>query len=691
VTGTRLLFDPLLPWPVLAALALAALAAVVWGFAMRARGTGWRAAFAAVLLLVLAGPELYRERSRPLPDRVLLVVDESFSQRLGERPVRTARAVEALREALARFDDLEVETVRVPGDAREGTMLFRTLRRRLATAEGDRLAAVILVTDGRVHDVPADARGWPEGVPLHVLLTGRRDERDRALVVEAAPTYAVVGEPQEVVLRVVDEPPAPGTRARLRLAVDGRTVLERTVPVGEAVRVPFTLEKGGAAVLEAEVSPLAGELTRRNDRVTLTVHGVRDRLRVLLVSGLPHQGLRVWRNLLKADPNVDLVHFTILRPPEKMDGTPIRELALIAFPTTELFEDKLEEFDLVIFDRYMRRGLLPLIYLDNIARYVEAGGALLEAAGPEFATPLSLARTPLARVLPAGPTGEVLEVPFRPTVTAVGRRHPVTRGLAADPAAPAWGRWLRLVDAEVTRGEVVMTGADGRPLLVLARVGEGRVAQLLSDQAWLWARGFEGGGPQARLLRRLVHWLMKEPELQEERLVARSRGDRIEIERRTLAAAPVTVRVTSPSGRTAEYRLVPDEDGIARLVVEAPEEGLYRVDDGTRVAFAAPRPIARRELEGVRATDALLRPLVAATGGAVVRLEDGVPRLRRVGEGRPAAGRGWIGLRTRGQRVVLGGARMPLLPPWAVLAILAGLAVLAWWVEGRGGRPRGTR
>ncbi len=121
--------------------------------------------------------------------------------------------------------------------------------------------------------------------------------------------------------------------------------------------------------------------------------------------------------------------------PEKQDGTPIRELALIAFPSRELFEVKLNEFDLVIFDRYSRRGLLPLAYLDNVARYVEDGGALLEVAGPEFAHPLSLYRTPLARVLPARPSGVVYERGFTPAADRARPRHPVTSGLleAAQP------------------------------------------------------------------------------------------------------------------------------------------------------------------------------------------------------------------------------------------------------------------
>ncbi len=685
MTGSSIVWTPWLPLWLLLPLTLLALLLLAFGAWRRARGTGFRALFLAVLLLTLAGPSLYREEREPLENIVLLVTDRSPSQRLDRRPAQTERALEELRARLARLPGVTLREVTVQGDGRDGTPLFTRLREALGEVDRNRLAGVIAITDGQVHDPPEDPSGWPEEVPFQVLLTGRPDESDRALLVEAAPSFAVVGEPQELVLRVIEQPPL-AERRPLRLTVrrDGEVIADTRIVADIPTRIPFTLEKAGRTVLEAEVESRDGELTTLNNRQTLFVNGVRDRLRVLLVSGLPYPGLRVWRNLLKADPSVDLVHFTILRPPEKQDGTPIRELALIAFPTRELFELKLGEFDLVIFDRYARRGLLPLVYLDNIARYVEEGGALLEAAGPEFGSLLSLYRTPLARVLPGRPTGEVLEGGFRPLLTDLGRRHPVTRGLAgAAGDEPRWGRWFRQVAVEATAGEVVMTGLDGRPLLILQRVGEGRVAQLLSDQAWLWARGFEGGGPQSLLLRRLVHWLMREPELEEEALVARPVEGGIEIERRSLSETPVELVIESPSGAERRLRLEPDEDGIARGRIEAGEEGLYRIADGTKVAFAAPRPIAARELEDMLSTAEILAPFAAATGGTVARLAAGTPDVRLVGDGRRAFGRGWIGLRDRERYVVRATSRTPLLPPALALGLLLATAALAWWREGR--------
>ena len=218
-------------------------------------------------------------------------------------------------------------------------------------------------------------------------------------------------------------------------------------------------------------------------------------------------GERTWRNLLKSDANVDLVHFTILRPPEKQDGTPINELSLIAFPTRELFQQKIKEFDLIIFDRYANQACCRSVYFDNIVRYVREGGAVLVAAGPEFAGTRSLARhAARARSCRRGPDGAhrrgALQGPQSPTSA---QRHPVTRDLpGSDAKPPAWGEWLRIIGAQVPHGRGLMRAPTTSRCSCSSREGKGRVALLLSDHAWLWARGFRGGGPHLDLLRRLA-------------------------------------------------------------------------------------------------------------------------------------------------------------------------------------------
>ena len=689
MSESTLVFQPLVPLWLLATLGGTALLLLAFGLWRGARGTLWRGLFASLLILALAGPQHLKEERQPLDDIVVIVEDQSPSQRIADRPAATTEAADALAQRLEGLAGVDVRRFAMDGSSRRGTDLFATLRERLGEVDRERLAGIVALTDGRVHDAPAAAEDWPVETPFHVLLTGRPDELDRRLTVEQAPSFGVVGEPLPVTVRVDTTPEGAGDPAPMSLIVerDGEPFTELTVSEGVPVEIELMLENAGPTVFEFEVPVIEGELTALNNRQAITVNGIRDRLRVLLVSGQPYPGLRVWRNLLKADPAVDLVHFTILRPPEKQDGTPIRELALIAFPSRELFEVKLGEFDLIIFDRYSRRGLLPLVYLDNVARYVEEGGALLEAAGPEFAQPHSLYRTPLARVLPGRPSGEVYERGFRPTVTELGDLHPVTAGLAHDGDTAnggEWGRWFRQIDVEAPNGQVLMTGVADRPLLVLERVGEGRVAQLLSDHAWLWARGHEGGGPQATLLRRLVHWLMREPELEEEALRATAVDQGLRIERQSLRAEPVEVEVTAPTGERFSVTLEPVSDGLAAAEIEATEDGLYRVQDGDHLAFATPRPIAPVELADMTATADILAPIAAATGGSVSWLGDrGLPDIRRVEADRRASGAGWIGLERNRAYTVEGLSQTPLLPAWLAALLLLATAAMAWWREGR--------
>ncbi len=690
-SATSLTFAPLLPvWllVLLGVLALAITALTIW---RRAKGALLRATMLALGLVTLFNPVAIQEEREPLDDIVLMVTDRSPSQAIGERPAQLDEMATTLRDQLQALPDTELVEAVVAGEGKGGTQLFDMLGASLAEIGRENLSGVVIVSDGQVHDIPADIEQLDIGAPVHLLLTGRPDEVDRRLTVDEVPSYGVVGDPLEIAFRVEDLGPVTGTApVTVTLRQNGDVVNEVEVMPGVTQQLPIELDRAGQTVIELEAAVLDNELTEQNNRQVFFINGVRDRLRVLLVSGQPYPGLRVWRNLLKADPAVDLVHFTILRPPEKQDGTPIRELALIAFPSRELFEVKLGEFDLVIFDRYSRRGLLPLTYLDNVARYVEEGGALLEIAGPEFAHPLSLYRTPLARVLPARPSGVIYDQGFTPTMTETGDRHPVTRDLSSGGGldengeeGPGWGRWFRQIDVEVNDSDVLMMGAAERPLLVLDRIAEGRVAQLLSDHAWLWARGVEQGGPQGLLLRRLVHWLMQEPELEEEILSAAPSGEAIMVERRSLEDIDGTVRVFPPSGEPLDVPLESTQVGIGRAEVQASARGLYRIEDGDLTTYAAVRPISALELTDMRATDALLSPLVEMTSGGSFWLdEDGLPALRKTSANRSVAGRDWIGFVRNERYLVAGANQLPLLPAFLALLLLLGTLGFAWYREG---------
>jgi hypothetical protein len=691
---------PLLPWAVIALLGAACVLILGLGILRRARGLPWRAIAFAILLAALVNPSVVEEQRAPQRDIAIVVVDESPSQRLGDRQDATAAALATLKDRFSQQRDLDLRVIRAgkpqPGAGDDGTRLFKALDHALSDVPRQRLAGVVMITDGQVHDVPAgDGNAVAEviGAPLHALLSGRPGEGDRRLVVKQAPSFGLVGKELRLTIRVEDlpesspkKPDGGSSQARLTWRKDGGAPHQVGVQVDRDVPLPITIDHGGPNVVQIEVEPGPQELTLDNNRAVVVINGVRDRLRVLLVSGEPHAGERVWRNILKSDPSVDLVHFTILRPPEKQDGTPIRELSLIAFPIRELFDVKLDEFDLIIFDRYSRRGVIPQAYLENVARYVRNGGAFLEAAGPSFGTPLSLARTPLGSILPTEPTGDVYEEGFKARVTDQGRRHPVTEGLpgaGAPGGEPSWGRWFRQVEARVHHGVTVISGDHGGPLLVLDRVEKGRVAQLLSDQMWFWARGFEGGGPQAELLRRLAYWLMKEPDLEENDLRATVEGDRLIVTRQSLEPDDRPVTVTTPDGSSRGLTLSPESGGRSTGSLAIDEMGLYRVTDGSRTALAAAGPLNPIEFADVRSTPEKLAPVVSATGGGIFWVGTGtMPEIRRVAPDRAAAGRNWMGFRVNGDYIVTGFSEMPLLPGIAALLLTVGGLLAAWRREG---------
>ncbi|MCF6445452.1 hypothetical protein [Nereida sp. MMG025] len=680
------LFDPLIALPliyVIAAFALGLTLLSLW----RGLGGWWLRGLAAVVLLAaLLNPSLQTEDRETLSDIVIVVVDETASQRIADRSDQTADAFEQISAAVAARPNTDLRVVQVTdaeGDA--GTTLMTTVAQVLSEEPRARVAGIITITDGQVHDTDL-APDLP--APLHVLLTGREGDWDRRLQVNNAPAFAILGEEVLLGLRLDDQGAAPvaGT-AELLISVDGEEPLRFEVPVGEDLELPITLPHGGMNVIQFETPSMDGELTDRNNVAVVQINGVRDRLRVLLVSGEPHAGERTWRNLLKSDSSVDLVHFTILRPPNKQDGVPVDELSLIAFPTRELFLEKVDEFDLIIFDRYKRRGILPSIYIDSIRDYVTNGGAVLIAAGPDFASADSLYRSPLADILPASPTARVIEDGFRPTISELGAKHPVTKGLdtfaPAGPDGPEWGRWFRQIELSPKGGQTVMEGIEGKPLLVLDRVGEGRVALLASDHAWLWNRGFEGGGPQLELLRRLAHWMMKEPELEEETLFAQADGQQITIIRRSLLDEIGEVTVTGPDGTEITLSLEEVSPGRFEAVYDAPEIGLYRLAEGDQEAVIALGPTAPREFINTIATQDVLSPTVATWRGGIVPIEDGIPSLRNVSAGRVAAGRGWIGLTPRDAYLTADVRVTSLVPAWLLLLIAAMLSVGAWLREGR--------
>jgi hypothetical protein len=686
-------FIPFVSWPVL--WALAAVGVVLFALLLwRARrGAVLRAASYALLLLAIANPHLKQEDREPLNDVLAVVVDDSQSQTIAGRDPRTEAVRKDLEDRLKVFPNLDVRWIHSTSTAsdgdRDGTMLFTDLAKGLTDVPPDRLAGVIMLTDGNVHDAPGNAATLGFDAPVHALITGKPGEFDRRLEVLRAPHFGLVGGEQPVEVKVTETTPSHASAVKLTVTRQGEAPTTKSVRVDERVEIPVKVDHAGPNIVEIEAEAAPGEISTVNNRAVLTVEGVRENLRVLLVSGEPHAGERTWRNMLKSDAAVDLVHFTILRPPEKQDGTPINQLSLIAFPTRELFQEKLDQFDLIIFDRYQSRGVLPLLYLENVAHYVERGGAVLVSAGDDYASALSLYRSPLGEVLPAVPSGRVVEEPFKPKLTELGEKHPVTRDLPGSTGEePSWGRWFRVVDASPRDAEVLMKGAEGKPLLVLGQRGEGRVALLLSDHIWLWARGYEGGGPYTDLLRRLAHWLMKEPDLEEETIKATSRGQTLTVERRSIKDEIEPLTVTAPSGKAETITLEKAEPGVWRKSMTASEQGVYRISSGKLASVVTVGNANAKELSAVTATDAVLSPLVNETGGGSFWLgrtqadASPLPRIVMLRGGHVMHGGDWLGLHKRDAYHVEGVRLFPLFTGFLALALLLATIATTWFREG---------
>ncbi len=694
MTEFGLVFAPLAPVWLLALFAVLAAVLVAAALFLRRRGALLRGLVFLLLLGALAGPSLVQEQRKPLKDVVAVVLDRSASQNFGVRRAQTDAARGALKAALNKLGNVEVRFIEA-GDARDGdedqgTRLFSALNQGLADVPSERLGGVIMVTDGIVHDIPPTLAAANLKAPLQVLVTGEKGERDRRVELVEAPRYGLIGKTVTFKIRV-DEANGPGEPVPVTVSRDGSVVSRVLAIPGDVVKVPVKVDHGGRNVVEFDAEPMPNELTLVNNKASATVDGVRDHLKVLLVSGEPNPGERAWRNLLKSDANVELVHFTILRPPEKQDLTPIRELALIAFPTAELFGRKIRDFDLIVFDRYSNMGLLPPQYFDNIVDYVRRGGALAIVAGPNFAGADGLYYTPIGRVIPVRPTGKVIEQPFRAALTTIGARDPVTRGLPGAGQSPAgWSQWFRQVQAVSERGVTVLSGVGGAPILTLAHEGKGRVALLLTDQMWLWARGFEGGGPYEDLMRRTAHWLMKQPELAEEALRGEAHGRELVIERQTLGDHVPPVHIVSPSGKTRDVVLTKAEPGLFRGKIAAKELGLYRLSQGDLKALVNVGPANPLEYREVVSTTKKLRPLAEATGGSARRI--GVPgtsaihmpRIVAMRDSPIYAGADFIAIRRTGASVAKGVKLEPLAVGFIGLLLLLGALVAAWAYEGFG-------
>ena len=621
-------FYPFIPINLLLILILLSLSVIFVGFKLKAPGNIFKATLICLILLSIANPTMVSENRENIPDTVALILDLSPSQNINNRKSIAQSTYNSIKNELEKISNLDIRLKTING--KKGSKLFEPLASMVGDISSDRVAGAIIITDGQIEDAPSILENYNFKAPINIILTGEKQEKDRRLIIESSPRFGIVGEEIKIDIKVEDIS-ANTPNALVTINMNDEIEQSRSIPIGEVVTITMPLERAGITSLNIEVEPGKEELTLQNNKSVIEINAIRERLKVMLVSGEPNMGLRSWRNLLNSDPSVDLVHFTILRPPNKQDLTPVGELSLIPFPSRELFQANLNDFDLIIFDQYHLRGILPQFYLKNVVEYVVNGGALLDASGPAYAGPYSLSLSPLQNILPTEPTGDIIVQEFIPIMTKDGERHPVTANLK-DNINSNWGPWYRMVEGLTIAGDVLLEGPDARPLLVLNRVGQGRVAQILSDQSWVWTKSGVNKGPQADLLRRLVHWLMKEPELEENELSAKVDNDTILVTKNSLNLDKKPIISTSPDNIKEEIFLEDIGKGKQIGKILSPKEGTWKFSSGNSQISLIVGNSNSSEYLDVRTTDNIVKPIVSYTSGSInwVNNEKNIPKIKHI-------------------------------------------------------------
>ena len=672
-------FYPFIPISILILLILLSLVVIFIGFKLKAPGNIFRATLICLILLSIANPTIVSENRENIPDTVALILDLSPSQNINDRKTLAQNTYNSIKTELEKINNLDIRLKTING--KKGSKLFDPLVSMVGDISTDRIAGAIIITDGQIEDAPSILDNYNFKAPINIMLTGEKEEKDRRLIIESSPRFGIVGEEIKIDIKVEDiSTNTPNALVTINMNDDIEQ--SRSIPIGEVVTITMPLERAGITSLNIEVEPGKEELTLQNNKSVVEINAIRERLKVMLVSGEPNMGLRSWRNLLNSDPSVDLVHFTILRPPNKQDLTPVGELSLIPFPSRELFQANLNDFDLIIFDQYHLRGILPQFYLKNVVEYVVNGGALLDASGPTYAGPYSLSLSPLQNILPTEPTGDVIVQEFIPIMTQDGERHPVTANLK-DNMNSNWGPWYRMVEGLTIAGDVLLEGPEARPLLVLNRVGQGRVAQILSDQSWVWTKSGVNKGPQADLLRRLVHWLMKEPELEENELSARIDNDTILITKNSLTLDKKPIISTSPDNIKEEIILEDIGKGKQIGKILSPQEGTWKFSSGnSKISLIVGNSNSSEYLD-VRTTDSIVKPLVNYTSGSMhwVNNKKNIPQIKQIQKNKLTNNSKNIQL-LKNEKYFVKSLQQSSLTPWYFVLIFSLILLfLSWYRE----------
>ncbi|HEX8703521.1 MAG TPA: glutamine amidotransferase [Myxococcaceae bacterium] len=657
------------------------------------------AGVAALFFLLEPGVRLLQVAR--MKNRVAVLVDRSASMNFpGEPggPTRSAQVADFLEQAAPGMAALQDRfTVEVYGfdpelapmtaatlrgePARAGsTDILSALRSVAAGSQGSRkLSGVVVISDGADNaEFAAGAVGRARSaladlnVPVSTILVGKEALKDLSIEGLKVDDFAFVRNSLTVEVEIHGRGFA-GKDIPVVLSQEGKTVANKSVRFGsnddvQPVAFTFTPDATGRFVYTVTVPTFPDEAVSDNNSRSFTLKVIRDRVRVLLVVGRPSWDERFLRGLLRQDANVDMVSFYILRSMSDDPGVESqeKELSHIPFPMEEIFDEKLDTFDVVIFQNfgYADPQLAITEYERNLERYVNNGGAFVMIGGDSVLGEGRASMPTLMEALPVEAAGPANIEPFKARLTPEGLRHPVTAlgsGFASTEAA--WGELPSIPGINSTRarkGATVLVEhpfhtVDGKnaPLVAVWDYGRGRAMTLATDASWYWAfTSHQGGSPNRtydRFWSNALRWLVRDPDLTTLKVTA----DPPSVE----PGRPVGVVV---SARTSDYQAAQDAqvrvelfsvasqklvavqtgttgpDGVVRLEFPPPAPGPYKllatakkgeVDLGKGEDAVAVRAVGP-ELSDASVRPELMEQIAKVTGGKSFRLpQDGLPDL----------------------------------------------------------------
>ncbi len=645
-----------------------------------------------VFLVFILNPQINKKNAEYHKDIVIVVSD--MTQSIIE--TRKAKEVELISKDLSRqlkeIGNIEQINIKLENykkielsNAKEiETSLFREVNNVINNLNIERLSGIIIITDGQIHDFH-NYNKLLSKTPIHYILVGNKNEKDRILKTTNIPKYAVLGKKYEIFVNIKDNTEKKNLKTDFYL--NEQLIDTKYLFPNKNYEIPLPTLSIGKNILEIRTEETDIEISKLNNYQIHEINGIQDKLKVMLISGEPNMGLRNLRNILNSDPNIELLHFTILRPPTKRDLTPVKELSLIPFPTQELFDADISKFNLIIFDQYGLQGILPPKYLDNISKFVVSGGALLDIVGRKYLTKDSLINSPIKQILPTIPLKNISNKRFRPELTKVGKRHPITNKLKNNYKEKSWGEWTNYTRSQLNSGKALLH-YENDPLLALDNVGKGRVVQILSSDSWIWQKSLNDKGPLIELIRNIIQWLLKNPKLEENFINLNKDNNLIKIKLNSISSGDINAKIVTPSKEALKLKLIDKGNGIFEGEFKSLERGKFQITWKDKTKYFIINDMNNKEVEEITATDYKIKSYTEKNNTFTKNFnifwkDRSTPKILRIYNNKILGGKNWIGVVEKNVPKISENSKQKLLNWYIIFMLLIFLIFISWYKEGR--------